>query len=365
LRVLVDDQVFAAQVRGGISRYFVELIRYISKSPAIELVQPWRWTRNAHAIDAGIASALPTPLGRRRRVIELANRLAAPHGTVDVVHHTFYDRDRQRLRGQIRVVTVHDMIPELHPGLFARGNPHADKRECVGAADLVLCVSESTRTDLLRLYGAVHGDVVVVPLGVDDMFQPGLPRLDSLPVDYVLFVGQRRGYKDFAVLLDAIAALTPDHPDLHVVAVGGGTLSREDAAAIAGRALTGRVTQVSLSDGELARAYANARCFAFPSRYEGFGLPTLEAMATGCPVVVAESSSHVEVGGDAARYFPPGNHRALAHGLREALEPSGYGAARRAAGVQRAAQFSWSRTGEATVAAYAACLEARPARAPR
>jgi glycosyltransferase involved in cell wall biosynthesis len=364
VKVLVDDQIFVRQVRGGVSRYFVELMTYFACVPDVQLVKPWRWTRNVHALDAGIAAKLPTSLGERRAAVRLANRMRLPHATPEVVHHTYYDRSYLRLRTTgIRVVTVYDMIPELHPDVFRFGNPHDGKRELVAAADLVLCISRSTRDDLLRVYGPPAGRVVVTPLGVDRSFRPGLRPLAGLPGNYVLFVGDRKQYKDFAVLVEAFAALPSRLRDISLVAVGGGAFDEQEEELLLARRLRDRVRQVTLSDSDLPAAYANAQCFVFPSRYEGFGLPTLEAMAAGCPAVLARSSSHPEVGGDAAAYFPPGDVDALIGCLTELLDEDERRAALAAAAVQHAGRFRWEDTAVATLAAYRESLAVAPGRA--
>jgi glycosyltransferase involved in cell wall biosynthesis len=355
VRVLFDDQIFARQARGGASRYFVELIGYLHSqdAPGVEVVRPWRWTPNIHALEAGLGRSLPTRLGRRRQVVQLANRLQRGGPRPDVVHHTYYDPRYLGLQPEaLRVVSVYDMIPEIHPELFPRGNPHEGKRTYVEAADLVLCISASTRDDLLRIYGRPSAKVVVTPLGVDTSFRPGLPRPSSVPDSYVLFVGQRPGYKDFDVLLAAFRRLSSRHPDLHLVVVGGGSFGPDDNEAIAARGLSDRVHQLTLSDDELAAAYAHATCFVFPSRYEGFGLPTLEAMACGCPAVLANSSSHPEVGGDAAVYFPPGDEDALVEAMEALVVDPDHRSERAAASIERAAQFSWKQTGAGTLRAY-------------
>lgn len=354
IRVHVDDQVFGWQPRGGISRYFTELMRAFAADPSlgVQLTTPRLWTKNRHAQDAGLGRPLPTRLGQRRQVLKLANRLRRPTMPPDIVHNTYYDTTylaRSRRAGPL-VATVHDMIPEMHPELFPRGNPHRGKRSFVEAADLIICVSHTTRADLLEQYGAVRAPIVVTPLGVDARFAVGAPRPAALPERYVLFVGDRVGYKDFTVLVEGMAAAAL--PDVRLVAVGGGEWREHEVDLLTRRGLLERSQQVSLSDAELAGAYAGAVCFVFPSRYEGFGLPTLEAMSCGCPVVLADSPSHREVGADAALFFPRGDADALAAQLRVLAEDEALRSGLAARGVLRAAPFTWADTARLTAAAY-------------
>ena len=354
LRVGYDDQVFTMQRRGGISRYFVELINEFA-DPALDVSvrRGWRWTNNQHAIESGLGTPLPMPGGSRGAVIRAANRLIAGSVDVDIEHPTYYRAEYLgRRSAKPMIVTVYDMTPELYPDLFRLGNPHGAKREFVERADMILCISESTRRDLLRVFGSVTAPTVVTHLGVSPRFRVGAQPPSWCPDRYLLFVGRRDGYKDFRVALDAFAELGPRHAALALLAVGGGAFTAEEMACISRLGLAGRVIQHGVSDDDLPGVFNAATVFVFPSRHEGFGLPTLEALACGTPAVIANSSSHPEAGGDAALYFPPGDSSALAQQLERFLED---GATRRdasARGLSHASKFTWRHTALATATAY-------------
>jgi glycosyltransferase involved in cell wall biosynthesis len=362
MRVHIDDQIFCWQVRGGVSRYFTELIRGFRSGliPDVDLVAPARWTVNEHLAATGAAIRLPGGFAGRRRHVSRLNRVHRAYSAFDVVHHTFYDERylRGSYRQALRVVSVFDMIPELMPELFTKGNPHEHKRKFAEAADLILCISESTKRDLNSVYGDLRAPVHVTPLGVNPEFQPLKRVLPTLPEKYVLFVGDRSRYKDFAVLAEAFAvARLPK--DLSLVAVGGGPLQLEEQTLLSRLGLVHRFARRDINESDLPAAYSNAVCFVFPSRYEGFGLPTLEAMSSGCPVVLAASSAHPEVGGEAALYFPPGDAAALAEALNALVADRALRARLRELGVQRARHFPWRATIELTAAAYRAALAVR------
>ena len=251
------------------------------------------------------------------------------------------------------VVTVVDMIPELSPEFWPRGNPHLAKEVYARQADAILCISESTRRDMLEIYGPLDAPVEVVPLAVSGEFRPGMPLAQPLPDEYLLFVGNRANYKDFTVAADAFAALRSDYPGLSLVAVGGGQFGRDELANLARLSIEGAVQRIEATDAELPALFGHARAFVFPSRYEGFGLPTLEAMASGTAVVLANSSSHPEVGGDAALYFPPGDASALGAQLLRLLGDSNLRETLIARGLERATRFSWRQTATGTRDVYA------------
>lgn len=359
MRVTIDDQIATLQAHGGISRYFSKLTREFLTDADLDIqVDPPRYVQSTHYLAAGLGRALPGIYGRHAKPLQAANRVAnllRRNETADIVHHTYYDGAylKRYKHAPFQVTTVYDMIPELLPEFFPHGNPHLDKRAYVEAADLIFCISESTKRDLLRIYGDQRAPIVVTPLGVDPLFSPNRPSLAVLRSPYVLYVGTRTGYKDFAVLTRAFAKSSLPADDAVLVAVGGGAFSPEEWSEFRRLGIEDRVEQLVLADDELASAYANALCFVYPSRYEGFGLPTLEAMASGCPTILARSSSHPEVGGDAAAYFAPEDVGALATALDRITQDPDQRQAMRASGLRRAASFTWRRTAELTAGGYA------------
>lgn len=358
MKVAFDDQIVTSQKLGGISRYVIQLMQALPLLPQDQAVQPvplWRWVKNEHAARAGLGEI---PRFARRRPLQTANRAVARHAIrtsrPTLVHHTYYWR--RYLRGwpsdTKHAVTLYDMIPELHPELFPVPHRGTSKKRFIEQADLILCISETTKRDLIELYGVPSAPIAVTPLSAGPMFQPGLPRPAWAPEAYLLFVGARWAYKDFDVLLKAVAAAPAESRELCLVAVGGGDFRPDEIDLIDRLGLSRRVRQVRADDATLAGLYCHAQCFVFPSRYEGFGIPTLEAMACGCPVISARSPAHIEVGGEAAWYFEPGNVDELSAAINRVHSDWKAVSNLRAAGPARAATFTWMECAAKTAAAY-------------
>lgn len=357
IRISYDAQIFRLQRRGGISRYFTELIRAFRSEPnlGVEPVMRSRLIASRHLAEAG--------LGRRWVVHPRLLRYAAPvlpSGTgsqqgMDLVHHTYYlPRDLRRTWTMPRITTIHDMMPELLPELFLHGNPHQAKREYVALSSGLVFVSETSRRDLFNLYGAQDIPTAVAHLAPGSVFHPR-PSPSARDDHYVLFVGSRGGYKDFDTLLRALGQIRS--ASLSLIAVGGGALNDGELSRVEELGLLGRVRQESSDDEELASLYSCADALVMPSRYEGFGLPVVEAMASGCPVVLSDIDIFREVADDAARYFPVGDADALAALLDRAHLDSEFRRLSREAGFVRIKDFTWSRTAQATADLYREVME--------
>jgi len=361
MRVFFDAQTFMRQRTGGISRLFTDLIREFDADPSlgVEAQLPFRLSNNQYAArDLAYRGMRVTPAWLPRGVAYAPwwMRGTGPERGNSIVHHTYYSGRFLGSSKAKQVTTVYDMIPERFAGTDQFTATHLDKRDYVARCDLVICISESTRQDMIAEYGDVAAPVRVIPLAVQPGFAPDKPRLQGLPADYLLYVGARKGYKDFGLLPSALQQLASDHTTPPLVVVGK-PFTTEERADLAARGLADQVQQVSLSDADLACAYANCTMLVQTSRYEGFGLTPLEAMASGAPVVVANASSMPEVGGEVARYFQPGDATDLARVITEVLDNEGLREELSRRGPERATDFTVAKMAQRTADAYAELLD--------
>ena len=247
------------------------------------------------------------------------------------------------------VVTIHDLSFERHPELMGRRDRLVFRTmvpRSVRRAERVLAVSEWTKRDLVEHYGIPEEKIVVTPNGVDPMFASHGARAGGAP--YALFVGALQPRKDPLAALEAVALVDQD---LRLVLAGPDKGSGAEARRTASKlGLNGRVKFAGhVEKQELAELYRGAVCLVFPSRYEGFGLPVVEAMASGTPVVATAAGSIPEIAGDAAVLVEPGDPVALAGGIERALADRDRLVL---AGLERARLYSWTETARRTLAVY-------------
>jgi glycosyltransferase involved in cell wall biosynthesis len=265
--------------------------------------------------------------------------------------------------GVPRVVTIHDLafhlFPEQYPGAKQR-YLRLMTRLSVRRAARVIAVSDATRADVLRLYGAAASKVTTVPNGVGADMRP-LPvdqveafrGAQGLPARFILFLGTLQPRKNLETLLRAYARMDGE-PDVPLVVVGAAGWSYGPILATARElGLADKVRFAGYAEPEtLSLWYNAAEMLVYPSTYEGFGLPPLEAMACGTPVIASDSSALPEVVGDAGLLVAPSDVDGLTGAIRELATSASLRADLSARGRRRAAGYSWRRTAEATVAVY-------------
>jgi glycosyltransferase involved in cell wall biosynthesis len=366
MRVLFDQQAFLLQQVGGISRYFFEVMSRIADEPGIEVVFPGFYSQNHYLNHARNRFRRWRLLGQRdfRGKWRLENHLlrwnrrlndrAVALGRYDLLHPTYYDPYFLELIGsRPYVLTVYDMTHELYQEQYRTLDRKTleGKRRTIHGARSIIAISENTKADLIRLLNVAPDSIEVVHLGNSlEAPLPG-PRPGELPERYLLFVGERRAYKNFARFAEAVAPLLKGEERLELVCTGD-SWRDEDYALFERLAITRRVRLVHANDAILAQLYRHAELFVFPSLYEGFGIPVLEAFACGCPVAISRSSSLPEIGGTAAAYFDPESTDDIRHTVQRLLDSPQERRRLAELGTERVALFSWERCAAKTSSIY-------------
>lgn len=358
--------------QAGVSRYIEVLLRQLpGVAPNDELVVfsgPVD-AEDARRFDPKIEwrqSRLPTAKPPARIVWEqTAGPFAAKRAGIDVMHFPVNVVSLPPSAPQ--VVTVHDLafhhFPEQYPAAKQR-YLRLMTRLSVSRARRVIAVSEATRQDIIRLYGLPPERIVTVPNGIGDEMQP-LPadevaefrREQGLPEDFFLFLGTLQPRKNLETLLRAYATITNEVDWPLIVAGGTGWQFDHIFQLVRQLGLVERVRFTGYVAGQqLPLWYNAATLFVYPSLYEGFGLPVLEAMACGTPVIAANTSSLPEVVGDAGMLVDPRSVRSLASTMLMVARDGDLRQQLGLRGRERAREFSWTRTAELTVEVYRQAL---------
>lgn len=363
--VVVDGLIYSLQRAGGISRIYSEILprmcaldpsflpslvtegrirQPLPSHPGIRhcpvpnidpCLRPWRvWKPAAPAV--------------RRFVREI--RIATTKGRI---WHSTYFSMPARWRGRV-VATVYDMILEMFPGLFDQSAEACEqKRRAIEAADAVICISETTARDLQAFYNVCPSVLRVIPLGCSTIFREQLP--PHAPVQpeqkpFFLYLGSRARYKNFHELLQAYARW-PRQKDADLV-VAGEPWTQEEKAQLSALGIGDAVRLLTgVDDPGLRELYARSLALVYPSRYEGFGLPLVEAMSCGCPVVASHIPSTLEVAGDCPIYFDLASSESFTAALETAfVEHRKQQRGEKAAAL--ASRYSWDATARQTLQVY-------------
>ena len=357
-KILYDNQMFTFQRFGGVTRYFADLM-YNLPDDEFRSSMPMRFCEN-HYVTVTYGRkypslSFPKNYRWRRRIYQLANMAYAWNAVrmcdYDIFHPTYYNPyflSAVKRRKKPFVLTIHDMTFERYPQdvlIYDRTIPH--KKRLIAEADHIIAVSENTKRDIIELLGTDPSKISVVHHG----YRPIAEAAPQLFDRYVLYVGERKGYKNFFPWLSAVRPLLMADPTLRIVCTGN-PFSSAEIKFFNKWNVTDRLLHISANDEQMASLYRYALCFVFPSHYEGFGIPILEAFSNGCPVCLSDASCFPEVAGDAALYFNPNDAQSMQDALRELITSSTLRSELSLKGKERVREFSLERMVEATCNVY-------------
>jgi len=312
MKVLFDHQKFTTQRYGGISRYFANIIQEINKSDEFSCEVGLVYSQN-HYLNPE-PSATDKYLGRILKSDRVARRLFSinerysnrlvKQNNFDIFHPTYYDPYFLDTLKKPLVTTIHDMTYEKLPEYFWAQDPLTKhKRLHVERADAIIAISETTKSDLLKYHDVDESKISVIYHGIEPDTALAFDAVANLPENYLLYVGDRSGYKNFYLFMDAFKSLSQKYPDLNVVLTGGGSLGIADQELLTRLKLGNRVKHVNVTDAQLNYLYRHSVLFVYPSLHEGFGLPILEAFKAQCPILLSDTPCFKEIAADAVDYF--------------------------------------------------------------
>lgn len=323
MRILYDYQIFQWQRVGGISNSFINLIQNLPSTAEFQI--GIKDSDNVHLKESGLVQVRPFsseqnfltnhyfygkgylfrwfsaifPSINSREVNRKYSIDLLKSGQFDVFHPTFFeDYFLPYLNKTPYVFTVHDMITEkFKTGDILQTN---NKRILVEKASHIIAVSNNTKQDLMDIFNVPESKITVIYHGASEI----IPKKDfQVGIDnYILFVGQRGGYKNFIPMVKSLSPVLKRHQEIKILCTGM-DFSSQERLFFKNNGLQDRILHLTPSDEELRTLYSNALCFVYPSLYEGFGIPILEAWKCGCPVILNKKSCFPEIAKDAAVYF--------------------------------------------------------------
>ncbi|MCK9409646.1 MAG: glycosyltransferase family 1 protein [Bacteriovoracaceae bacterium] len=380
MKILYDYQIFSLLKFGGISRYFAELVTGINNDKQFSSVLGVRQSMNVNYqkiirknnsyslpgtaemfVRKSIGKLLPNtkePVRNKKASIDLLRA-----GDYDIFHPTYYDPYfMEYCSGKPYVVTVYDMIHELFPEYFSspmREELIEQKKVLINNAAHVIAISEQTKKDILSIHSIDPDRITSIHLSSSFGRAEEIRSAEyKLPERYILFVGTRDIYKNFTFFLESMKNILLSEVNLFLICAGPPFTEFENHL-ISTHGLSRQVMQRFPDDDELKAIYKKALCLVYPTKYEGFGLPILEAFACGCPVVTSTTASLPEVGGDAVLYCSPTNADEIQQTVHQLIGDSELRKTLRRKGYDRLTLFSWEKTVQQTKAVYTKVLSQR------
>lgn len=330
LKLLIDHQTFSMQRYGGISRYFANIQHTIESRDDIESEVGILYTQNHYL--QNYPAPLNNVLGRfllsknHRRIKwnKKYSQYLIQKNNFDLLHPSYYNPYFLKYLKKPYVITVHDMIHERLPEYFDPDDVFVKyKRLCVENASHIIAISEATKKDLQDILGIDSRRITVVHHGYQmntrmnsNFTQQGTSLAKQ---NYLLFVGDRRGYKNFPSFVNALAPLLLEEKELTLICAGGGAFKGAEQEMLMRLKISEKTFQTDATDEELKTLYQNALIFVFPSLYEGFGLPILEAFKYNCPVAASDSACFREIGENAISYFDPYDKHSILTAIKDVI----------------------------------------------
>lgn len=356
MKILYDENIFLAQKVGGISRYHYELYKGMLAN-GIEANITGKFIKNKYLLEdinfreKFIADpfALFSYFNKLTTIRKVKNT-----DKYDILHLTgHYDYLKSAMPKDAKVViTIHDMISEKELAI-----PNPLKYFFAARANKIIAVSEKTKKDIIEILGIAEDKIHVIyhgsSLSLDQAKQPA----KALPDSYLLFVGQRSGYKNFTNLINGLVPVLHQNKSLHLVCAGRKPFDEKEQNQFKKLGIEDRLVSFNnIDDGNLAFLYQHAQAFIFPSLFEGFGIPILEAWSCRTPVILSNIDCFREIAGEAGYYFDPQNPQDITEKINEVLSNYQLANDLRIKGTERLKIYSWQRAVDETIKIYNSLL---------
>lgn len=361
MKILYDHLCFWERY-GGVSRYFVELIKRL---PPENIKLLLKITNNEYINELSRYKTYKflqqtNFKGKAKLISEIGKLISIPElikGDFDIYHPTHYDcYGFKYLPKRVKTIaTIHDLNYFKIPQFYRPNSRNKQNQEkIIHKVDHIITISKKTKEDLQELFGLSNDRISVIYHGIDNTWIKNAP---IIPYNnpYFLFVGRRSAYKNFVNVLKAMKIISKSEKDLKLYCAGLPP-SPQERNLINQLQLKNKIVFISATSDQLANLYKQALGFIFPSFYEGFGLPILEAMSAGCPTIISNASCFPEIASNASIYFNPNDHEELADRMINLLNNSDLRQKLIINGHERVSHFSWDKSAEEHLKVYKSIL---------
>ena len=356
MKILFDYKIFYQQRYGGISNYFYNIAKEL-----IKLDQDILFSTPIHKNEYISKLSKEFTSGVKLKFIPHTFNVFFEHLNhyftqkkinkfhPDIIHESYYSS--RNFINKKNICTVYDMINEKFPKYFSNSKEISNmKKKTLDRAEHILCISENTKNDLINYFNVDKNKITVTLLATN---YKETNNLEKIFKDKLLFVGSRRGYKNFEGLVKAYSLSNLLKDNFQIIAYGGEKFSLYDKKILEKNGLTNKnVKFVNDKDCTAYDLYSNVAAFVFPSFYEGFGLPVLEAMKCGCPIILSNGGSLKEVGGEDLEYFDPKNIDNMKDQIEKMLISESLQKKTIEYGYLRSKRFSWETCAKKTLEVY-------------
>lgn len=359
MKILFDYQMFSIQKFGGVTRYFCELMKNIPSEHQFQL--SLIFSDNHHLKEnrnlLKKINILPDKNFKGKYFIEkklfAINRYYSKHcissNNFDLFHPTYYDDYFINILKKPYILTVHDLIYFKFENTFFKPSPRkAQMERVIKNANRIIAISENTKKDIIEILNINAEKIDVIYHGYNKPFPN---KKSGTYGKYILFVGLRNRYKNFITFSEAVSKLLNKEKDIKLVCVGP-PFNQEEMANLSRLGISNQSIAVNVDDRTLNGLYSGALVFVYPSLYEGFGMPILEAFANNCPVCLSNTSCFPEIAGNAGIYFDPYDHESILNAIEKVIYDNDFAKKIIKAGQTRLNDFSWGKTAKETISSY-------------
>jgi len=364
MKILYDHLCFG-QKYGGVSKYFVNMLKALPNDVQYQISIKYSDNEYIKELPDIITKKLFGGIHFRGK-IHIINAINASNsvknikkGNYDIYHPTHYNTYLYKYIHNKKVVcTFHDMncycIPEFYRSKYY-SLIKIWQRKSAFLADKIIAVSKNTKKDIVRIFGVPERKIEVIYHGIDSIDIEKHEKHSLFDQPYILYVGTRAKYKNFTAFLKVFRLLIGKHPDISLVCTGI-PFSMHELSKIHDYRLDDKVFQIFASESEMTDLYAGAEYFVYPSFYEGFGIPILEAFSCACPVLCSNTSCFPEVAGDAALYFDPYSIDDMLEASERLLLENDLKQSLIKKGKLRVKKFTWKKCAEEHIRVYKSLL---------